>query len=205
MLTDVSITTSLLWQLNRSGFYNHQYLQTKRYLFFYDRHISGRLSIPPSLHRLVAKLSSLAIKTGIVPCVFALANLVTYIVNVAITPFFAYMLGRVYTTTMLYSLIYRDKLYSDGELMNIDSISLPPMTCESNHLFIYFSLPHFSMWRNSLLQFISTIFANPPSGTNGSWVRPGCVFFREINNNCHLSYRCREPVFKPQELRSHII
>ena len=147
MLTDVSITTSLLWQLNRSGFYNHQYLQTKRYLFFYDRHISGRLSIPPSLHRLVAKLSSLAIKTGVVPCVFALITLVTYITykNSNITLFFAYMLGRVYTSTMLYSLLYRDKLYSDGELMNIDSMSLPPMTCESNHFYFYFSLPHFSM------------------------------------------------------------
>ena len=131
MLTDVSITTSLLWQLNRSGLYNHRNLQTKRYLSFYDIHISARLSIPLP-NRLVARVSSLAIKTGVVPCVFALIILVSYVsyknMNIA-TPV-AYMLGRVYTSTMLFSLIYRDKLYSDGELMNIDSTSLPPMTCK---------------------------------------------------------------------------
>ena len=147
MLTDICITTALLWQLNRSGLYSRRNMQTKRYLSFYDRHISRLLSIPPSLHRLIAKLSSLAIKTGVVPCVFVLITLVTYIAykNANITLFFAYMLGRVYTSTMLYSLLYRDKLYSDGELMNIDSMSLPPMTCESNHFYFYFSLPHFSM------------------------------------------------------------
>ena len=148
MLTDISITISLLWRLNRSGLYNHQNLQTKRYLFFYDRHISGRLSISSLFfHRFVAKISSLAIKTGVFPCVFALVTLVLYVSykNLNIATFFAYMLGRVYTSTMLYSLIYRDKLYSDGELMNIDSTSLPPMTCESNHFYFYFSLPHFSM------------------------------------------------------------
>ena len=141
MLTDICITTALLWQLNRSGLYSRRNMQTKRYLSFYDRHISRRLSTyqpPPFLHRLVAKLSSLAIKTGVVPCVFVLITLVTYIAykNANITLFFAYMLGRVYTSTMLYSLLYRDKLYSDGELMtDIDSTSLPPMTCESNHFF----------------------------------------------------------------------
>ena len=34
ILTDVFITTGLLWQLNRSGLYNHQNQQTKRYLSF---------------------------------------------------------------------------------------------------------------------------------------------------------------------------
>ena len=47
MLTDICITTALLWQLNRSGLYSRQNMQTKRYLSFYDRHISRRLSIPP--------------------------------------------------------------------------------------------------------------------------------------------------------------
>ena len=132
MLSDVSITTSLLWYLNLSGLYNHQNLQTRRYLSFYDIHISGLLS--PSL-RLVKKISSLAIKTGVVPCVFALLTLVTYVSykNLNLAAFFANMLGRVYTSTMLYTLIYRDKLYSEGELMIIDSTSLPSMTCKSNY------------------------------------------------------------------------
>ena len=143
MLTDVSITTALLWQLNRSGLYSHQNLQTKRYLSFYDTHISGRLSIS-LLHRLIAKLSSLAIKTGVVPCVFALITLVTYVSykNQNIATCFAYMLGRVYTSTMLFSLLYRDKLFSDGELMVIDSTSLPSMTCEWDHDLLFFSLAH---------------------------------------------------------------
>ena len=47
------------------------------------------------------------------------------------------MLGRVYTSTMLYSLLHRDGIYSDGELMSIDTMSLPPMTCEPNIIFIF--------------------------------------------------------------------
>jgi len=117
MLTDVSITTSLLWYLNRSRLYSHRNLRTKR---------------------LVTKISSLAIKTGVLPSVFALAFLVSYVsnkgLNIAASDLFAYMLGRVYISTMLYSLIYRDKLYSDGELINMDSTSLPSMTfsCDSS-------------------------------------------------------------------------
>ena len=132
MLTDVSITTGLLWQLNRSGLYNHPNLQTRRYLSFTMYTFLDAYQSLPFLHRLVARISSLAIKTGVIPCVFALTTLVTYVSykNLNIASFFANMLGRVYTSTMLYSLIYRDKLYSDGELLNIDSTSLPSMTCE---------------------------------------------------------------------------
>ena len=187
MLTDICITTALLWQLNRSGLYSRQNMQTKRYLSFYDRHISRLLSIPPSLHRLVAKLSSLAIKTGVVPCVFALLTLVTYITykNSNITLFFAYMLGRVYTSTMLYSLLYRDKLYSDGELMtDIDSTSLPPMTCEPNYFY----------FRSLIFQYdgIVSFDSSPPSLqipplalSNGKHGQGAYYFLRYI---CHLSY-----------------
>ncbi|KAF8808821.1 hypothetical protein BYT27DRAFT_7188295 [Phlegmacium glaucopus] len=109
MLTDVSITTALLWQLNRSGLYNQQNLQTRR---------------------LVARISSLAIKTGVVPCVFALVTLVSYVSykNQNIATCFGYMLGRVYTSTMLFSLIYRDKLWYGGEWVDANSTALPSMT-----------------------------------------------------------------------------
>jgi hypothetical protein len=112
------------------------------------------------------------------------------------------MLGRVYTTTMLYSLLYRDKLFSDGELMNIDSTSLPDMTCESNHLFIYF--------RSLTFQYdgiVSDSSPQPPlqipplalpKSRLGQDVR--LFFEREI----FVIYLTTEHVFKRRELRSHI-
>ena len=86
----------------------------------------------PPLHRLIARISSLAIKTGVIPCVYALISLVTYVSHVDqnIVSFFTYMLGRVYTLSMLFSLIYRDKLVSDGELINMDSTLPSSITCE---------------------------------------------------------------------------
>ena len=115
--TDIFITTALVWQINRPGLLWNR--QTKRYLFFYDIHISGRLLIPPPLHRLVARISSLAIKTGIIPCVFTLISLITYVSQASpnIVDFFTFMLGRVYTLSLLFPLIYRDKLFSDGEVV----------------------------------------------------------------------------------------
>ena len=83
----------------------------------------------PPLYRLVARISSHAIKIGVVPCVIALVLLVTYTKAFSLSLFFGYMLGRVYTSTMLYSLIYREKLFSDGELMNVDSTFHLSMTC----------------------------------------------------------------------------
>ena len=82
-----------------------------------------RSLISPPLHRLVARISSLAIKTGLIPCVYTLTSLVTYVSHVIpnICEFFTFMLGRVYTLSMLFPLIYRDKLFSDGELVKMDS------------------------------------------------------------------------------------
>ena len=120
-VTDVFITSALVWQINRPELLWNP--QTKRYLSFYDIHISGRSLIPPPLHRLVARISSLAIKTGLIPCVYTLTSLVTYVSHVIpnICEFFTFMLGRVYTLSMLFPLIYRDKLFSDGELVKMDS------------------------------------------------------------------------------------
>ncbi|KAF8808822.1 hypothetical protein BYT27DRAFT_7188300 [Phlegmacium glaucopus] len=105
IVTDVSITTALLWRLNRSGIYNQQ------------------------TRRLVARISSLAIKTGVVPCVFALITLVSYVSykNQNIATCFGYMLGRVYTSTMLFSLIYRDKLWHGAGWVDANSTALPSM------------------------------------------------------------------------------
>ncbi|KAF8808840.1 hypothetical protein BYT27DRAFT_7188314 [Phlegmacium glaucopus] len=106
ILTDVSITTALLWQLNHSGLYNQQNLQTRR---------------------LVARISSLAIKTGVVPCVIALTTLVSYVSyrNQNIAVCVGYMLGRVYTSTMLFSLIYRDKLWHGAGWVDVNAATLP--------------------------------------------------------------------------------
>ncbi|KAF8808823.1 hypothetical protein BYT27DRAFT_7188302 [Phlegmacium glaucopus] len=105
MLTDISITTALLWQLNRSGLYNQKNLHTRR---------------------LISRISSLAIKTGVVPCVLALMTLVSYVSykNQNIATCFAYMLGRVYTSTMLFSLIYRDKLWHGAGWVDVNSSTL---------------------------------------------------------------------------------
>ena len=145
-VTDVFITSALVWQINRPELLWNP--QTKRYLSFYDIHISGHSLIPPPLHRLVARISSLAIKTGLIPCVYTLTSLVTYVSHVIpnICEFFTFMLGRVYTLSMLFTLIYRDKLFSDGGLMKMDSTFRLPtsITCASewDH-YTFLLLAHF--------------------------------------------------------------
>ena len=44
ILTDMFITTALVWQINRPELLWNP--QTKRYLLFYDIHIYGRILIP---------------------------------------------------------------------------------------------------------------------------------------------------------------
>jgi len=127
MLTDVSITIALLWQLNITGLYSPLNLQTKRYIPFPPDDYTHFLGAHINFHRrLVARISSQAIKTGVVTCLFALITLVTYLSykNQSIATCVAYMLGRVYTATMLFSLIYRDKLLSGDELRNATLPSL---------------------------------------------------------------------------------
>ena len=107
---------------------------------FYDIHFWTLINPTPPLHRLIARISSLAIKTGVIPCVYALISLVTYLTHVDpnIVTFITYMLGRVYTLSMLFSLIYRDKLASDNELINT---RLP--SCEWDR-YTFLLLAHFS-------------------------------------------------------------
>ncbi|KAF8159264.1 hypothetical protein B0H34DRAFT_796543 [Crassisporium funariophilum] len=97
MLTDIAIATALILQLQRKRVYSRQ---TKN---------------------LIKRISSLSMKTGVVPGLFALATLVGYLAyrNGTIAFCFAFMLARVYTLTMLFTLIYRDKLQPDL-LINID-------------------------------------------------------------------------------------
>ena len=107
---------------------------------------------------------------------------------------------------MLYSLLYRDKLYSDGELMtDIDSTSLPPMTCESNYfyfrslIFQYDEIVSFNSSPPSLQ--IPPLTLLVPNGRPGQ----GAFFFLKDKEIIVTYFTTREHVFKQQELRYHIV
>ncbi|KAF8162735.1 hypothetical protein B0H34DRAFT_292542 [Crassisporium funariophilum] len=88
LASDLAITIVLVWQLLNVKTYSRQ------------------------TQKLVKKLSSQAIKTGAVTCVFAVAVLIAHLVNPysRVSTALAFLLGRIYTLTMLFTLIYRDKL-----------------------------------------------------------------------------------------------
>ncbi|KAF8162754.1 hypothetical protein B0H34DRAFT_671914 [Crassisporium funariophilum] len=91
VITDVLIAAGLIWELRRR---NAFYTETQN---------------------IIAKICSLAIKTTLVTCIFALATLIAYIAYPLsrLATSFGFFLPRVYTLTMLYTLIYRDNLVLD--------------------------------------------------------------------------------------------
>lgn len=87
-LADVSITISLLWQLHRFTTYS-------RYM-----------------KELIRKISVLAVKTGTAPSVMAIACLIAFLLRPESQVFMSILLliGRTYTSTMLFTLNHRAKL-----------------------------------------------------------------------------------------------
>ncbi|KAF8155783.1 hypothetical protein B0H34DRAFT_509531 [Crassisporium funariophilum] len=102
LLTDIAIAAALIWELRkRSAFYT----QTKN---------------------LISRISSLAIKTSSVTCIFALATLVAYLAypQSRLSTSFGFFLPRVYTLTILFTLIYRDNLVTDPGIRDDGSMQL---------------------------------------------------------------------------------
>ncbi|PPR02136.1 hypothetical protein CVT24_011343 [Panaeolus cyanescens] len=68
--------------------------------------------------RLISRLLIHFIKTGAIPCLFATTILVLYVVcgNVSFAVSAAQCLGRVYTSTMLFTLLFRDRVRKDRSL-----------------------------------------------------------------------------------------
>ncbi|KAF9041480.1 hypothetical protein BJ165DRAFT_1530199 [Panaeolus papilionaceus] len=88
MTTDILISSALIWQLHRTEI------------------------LSPHTKSLIHRISTQTIKTGTIPCLFAMVVLITYLAykDGSVSVCFAFMLGRVYTLTMLFTLIFRDSL-----------------------------------------------------------------------------------------------
>ncbi|KAF9041326.1 hypothetical protein BJ165DRAFT_1530063 [Panaeolus papilionaceus] len=69
-------------------------------------------------NRLISRLHIHFIKTGSIPCLFATTILVLYIAcsNAGVSVAFALCLGRVYTSTMLFTLLFRSRVAQDRTL-----------------------------------------------------------------------------------------
>ncbi|KAF8959769.1 hypothetical protein BDZ97DRAFT_1836886 [Flammula alnicola] len=90
------------------------------------------------IQRLITRISVLAIMTGCATSTVAIATLISYLAYPlsALATCFSFFLGRVYSLTMLFSLIARDKLAGDpwahidlnGEILP----SLPSLTSQSS-------------------------------------------------------------------------
>ncbi|PPR03734.1 hypothetical protein CVT24_007382 [Panaeolus cyanescens] len=93
MTTDILISAALIWQLHTTEV------------------------ISPHTKSLIHRISTQTIKTGTIPCLFAMVVLITYLAykDGSVSVCFAFMLGRVYTLTMLFTLIFRDSLATGNE------------------------------------------------------------------------------------------
>ncbi|KDR81872.1 hypothetical protein GALMADRAFT_240135 [Galerina marginata CBS 339.88] len=113
--TDISINIALIWRLHKT-----------RTCVIATRHIIGRVMM-------------LAIITGCATSLWALAAIITYLIprSSAISVGFAFILARIYSLTLLYTLLNRDRMANDPWLHVIvsgddDCYSTPSLTPQSS-------------------------------------------------------------------------
>ncbi|KAF9475721.1 hypothetical protein BDN70DRAFT_223293 [Pholiota conissans] len=100
--TDICITIALTWKL--------LYQEKEGILSMRTKHI-------------VRRVVAFAIVTGTVTSAVALATLISFLIDRTggVSPCFGFFLGRVYTITMLFALLFREKL-AGKTFMNVDFI-----------------------------------------------------------------------------------
>ncbi|KAF9479817.1 hypothetical protein BDN70DRAFT_664028 [Pholiota conissans] len=93
--TDICITAALAWKL----------LYQERSLSLHTKH-------------LIRRIAAFSIMTGTVTCAVALTALITFLISpvAGVSPCFGFIIGRVYTLTMLFTLLFRDKIAGRGSM-----------------------------------------------------------------------------------------